>query len=57
MRYILQLRKQTTPTKEERMDYMIGIIRQHQYYGAGVLEDMTEEQVRGIYEAILDWIG
>lgn len=38
------------------MDYMIGIIRQHQYYGAGALERMTEEQVRGIYEAILDWI-
>lgn len=37
-------------------EYMISIIRQHQYYEAGTLEKMTEQQVREIFECILDWI-
>lgn len=39
------------------MEYMIGIIKQHQYYGDEELENMTEEQVREIYEMIIDWIA
>lgn len=37
-------------------EYMIGIIRQHQFYKEGVLEAMSEEEVRDIYESLLDWI-
>ena len=37
-------------------EYMIGIIRQHQFYNEGVLEAMSEEEVRDIYESLLDWI-
>ena len=36
---------------------MITIIRQHQYYEDGSLEGMTEEEVRDIFETLLDWIG
>lgn len=39
------------------MEYMIWIIKQHQYYGDEELENMTEEQVREIYEMIIDWIA
>lgn len=37
-------------------EYMIGIIRQHQWYEAGTLEQMAEEEVRDIYEMVVDWI-
>ena len=37
-------------------EYMISIIRAHQYYEAGTLEAMNEENVREIYESIIDWI-
>ena len=35
---------------------MIGFIRSHQWYEAGTLEAMPEEQLREIYERVLDWI-
>lgn len=37
--------------------YMISIIRAHQYYAEGVLESMSEEQVREIYENLIDWLS
>ena len=46
------IRKGATIMKE----YMISIIRKHQYYEAGTLEAMNEEKVREIYESIIDWI-
>ena len=36
---------------------MIDLIRQHLYYEKNVLEDMTEEEVREIYESLIDFIG
>ena len=36
---------------------MIEVIRQHQYYKAGALEAMSEDEIRDIYEGLLDWIG
>lgn len=38
-------------------EYMISIIRQHQYYADGALENMTEEQVKEIFETIIDWLA
>ena len=38
-------------------EYMIRIIRQYWYYEDGKLEAMTEEEVREIYENLIDWIG
>ena len=38
-------------------EMMINLIRQHWYYEAGTLESMTEEEVREIYESLIDWIG
>lgn len=38
------------------MEFMIDFIRRYQYYDAGVLENMTEEQVKEIYHRITDWI-
>ena len=38
-------------------EYMISIIRQHQYYEDNILEAMTESEVREIFENLLDWIG
>lgn len=38
-------------------EYMISIIRQHQYFEAGALEQLTEMQIRELYEALIDWIG
>lgn len=38
-------------------DMMIQVIREHQYYKAGELEQMDEAEVKEIYEALLDWIG
>lgn len=37
-------------------DYMISIIKVHQYYEEETLEAMNEEKVREIYESIIDWI-
>lgn len=37
-------------------EYMISIIRSHQYYKAGTIERMTEKQVKDIFEELLDWI-
>ena len=39
------------------MDYMINIIREHQHYEDGVLEAMSEDEVREIFEALLDWLA
>ena len=36
---------------------MIDVIRSHQYYEAGLLESLTEDEVRNIYESLIDWIG
>lgn len=36
---------------------MINLIRQYQYYEAGALENMTEEQVKEIYDIIIEWLG
>lgn len=36
--------------------YMISIIRTHQYYEEGTLEVMSEDKVREIYEEIIDWL-
>ena len=36
---------------------MIDLIRKHLYYADGSLESMTEEQVREIYERVVDWLG
>lgn len=38
-------------------EFMIYFIRQYQYYADGVLENMTEQQVKEIYDIIIDWIG
>ena len=38
-------------------EYMIGIIRAHQYYDEGVLEAKSEEEIREIYEIIIDWLA
>ena len=43
--------------RSEMREYMIGIIKQHWYYREGELEAMTEQQVREIYERLIDWIG
>lgn len=36
--------------------YMVNVIRAHQYYEDGALEAMSTEQVREIYETIIDWL-
>lgn len=36
--------------------HMISVIRAHQYYKEGTLEAMSTEQVREIYETIIDWV-
>lgn len=36
--------------------YMIDIIRMHLYYEEGKLESMTEEEVREIYNDVIDWL-
>lgn len=36
---------------------MIDVIRAHQYYEAGLLEGLSEDEVRNIYESLIDWIG
>ena len=36
---------------------MIDVIRSHQYYEEGSLERLTEEEVREIYENLIDWLG
>ena len=38
------------------MEYMIKIIKEHWYYEEEALENMTEDEVRDIFEALLDWI-
>lgn len=37
-------------------EYMIGVIKQHWFYDEGHLESLTEEDVREIYEYLIDWI-
>jgi hypothetical protein len=39
------------------MEFMIDFIKNYQYYADGVLENMTEQQVKEIYDSIIDWIG
>lgn len=36
-------------------ELMIAFIRSIQYYESGVLEAMTEAEVKEIYEALIDW--
>lgn len=36
--------------------FMICIIRRHWHYEDGVLEKMSDEEVREIFERLLDWI-
>ena len=38
-------------------DYMIQTIRSHQYYEDGKLESMSDEELRDIYECLINWIG
>ena len=37
-------------------EYMIGIIRNHWWYEDGKLESMNINEVRDIFERLLDWI-
>lgn len=37
-------------------EYMIGTIKEYQYYKDGELESMSEQEIREIYEAVLDWM-
>lgn len=36
--------------------YMIETIRNHWFYEAGSLEAMSEDEVREIYERLIDWL-
>lgn len=38
-------------------EYMIDTIYRYLYYEDGTLENMTEEEVRQVYENLIDWIG
>lgn len=38
-------------------DLLIEVIRKHQYYEAGSLESMSFQEVRKIYESLMDWIA
>lgn len=38
-------------------EYMIDTIYRYLYYEDGILENMTEEEVRQVYENLIDWIG
>lgn len=37
-------------------EYMIKIIRTHQYYEDGILEALDEEKIREIYNDVIDWL-
>lgn len=37
-------------------EIMIATIRHFQYYEAGVLESKSDEQLREIYERVIDWV-
>ena len=37
--------------------YLIDFIREHQYYRDGALEQMSENELKEIYENLIDWIG
>ena len=39
------------------MKYMIQLIKQHWYYEDGVLESMSEDEIRDIYERLIDWLS
>lgn len=47
------------PLEVETMfrEYMIKFIRNHQYYADGALETLDEDELRDIYERLIDWIG
>ena len=36
---------------------MIDTIKAYQYYEGGVLESLTDEELKDVYESLLDWIG
>lgn len=38
-------------------EIMIKLIKVYQYYEDGVLESLTEAEVRELYESLIDWIG
>lgn len=37
-------------------EYMIGFIRSYWHYKDGELESMTEEEVKEIYDRLIDWL-
>lgn len=41
----------------DNMKFMVHLIRAYWWYEAGKLEAMTEDEVRDIYNRLLDWIG
>lgn len=38
-------------------EYMITVIQGHWYYAPGVLEGMSEAEVKEIYERLIDWLA
>jgi len=37
--------------------YMIGKIRDYWFYEQGALESMSDEEVKEIYERLIDWLN
>lgn len=37
-------------------EIMIDVIRAYQYYEDGVLESLTDEELKDAYESLMDWI-
>ena len=44
-------------TMTDTMKIMIRLIRAYWWYEEGHLEAMTEDEVRDIYNRLIDWIG
>lgn len=38
-------------------EIMIKMVKAYQYYEDGELEELTEAEVKEIYENLIDWIG
>lgn len=45
-----------TNNQKEYKNYMISIIRKHQHYPQGQLENMPFNKIKEIYEKLIDWI-
>lgn len=41
---------------EQTRTWMIGIIREHQYYRDGALEKMNDADLFDTFERLLDWL-